>query len=639
MKQIFLACFGLFFFGFPTPGIPSTDSLANLTTTVHSVDSLNDLFKIHLNQNPILAFQYAKQALRLAEETEYSKGMAYSLNNIGVIHQNIGNLDKALDFFQQSLKIHRDIKNADGIASTIGNIGIIYSSKTDYERALNYFNEAHKIIESLNNIERLINSYSNLGNVYFDKGESEKAMEYYQVAKNYYQKLNQKFQVFEPYTNLGNVHFKREQFDSALFYYQKAYDIEVENQSKSGQAGALHSIGITYEHLANHSLAIEYQMNALVLAQEIKANPIVMEIYKALSDVYFAQGQWRPAKDFLLLHIVTKDNIFNQESNRRIYELERTYELEQKESEIELLKKESEIQRLELNNNRVLIVAGIIVAFLLTLLALIYYLKNHANARIKALLQKQNNDIKDGIKYAQSVQAAILDETSIANSFPQSFVFYKPKDIVSGDFYWHKQKNGYEILATVDCTGHGVAGAFMTVIGNSLLNQIVIENNHSSPAEILTRLDSKVKETLLGRNLDISNHSMDMAVCKIDLQARKFTFGGARSNLYTVYKGKLNEIKGDRDTVGDYGEAKTFQEVEVPYQPDTAFYLFSDGFADQFGGKSNKKYMKKRFKDFLHNISQQPMKAQGDALETELSQWMRSADQTDDIMVIGFKLD
>ena len=604
------------------------------------MESLIKQFKATVNQDPIQAFQQAKQALALSEEIEYQTGIAYSLNNIGVIHQNIGNLDKALGYFQQSLKLHRAIDNQDGIASTLGNIGIIYSRKSDLERALNYFTEAHEIIEPSGDEKRMINSLSNLGNIYFDRGETAQAKEYYSGAKDIYQQLEQKFLVFEPFTNLGNVYFQEKKFDSALFYYRKSFDIEESNQSKLGQAKALHNIGITYDHLGNATAAIDYQMQALGLAQEAEGNPIVMEVYKALSDTYFSIGDWRQAKDYLLLHIVTKDNIFNQESNRRIYELERTYELEQKESEIELLKKESEIQRLEINNNRQLLIGGVVGAVLLTLLALIYYLKNRANARIKALLQKQNKDIKDGIKYAQSVQGAILDNTSLKKSLPESFVFYKPKDIVSGDFYWHRQKNGHHILATVDCTGHGVAGAFMTVIGNSLLNQIVIEHNVSSPSKILTELDTKLKETLMGRNIDISNHSMDMAVCKIDHAEGKVSFAGAKSDLYTVKGDGLTVIKGDRDTVGDYLEddTKTFQEREVPFEKGQIFYLFSDGFSDQFGGGDSKKYMKKRFKKFLHTIAHQPMDEQEHALDKELSAWMGTTDQTDDIMVVGFKL-
>jgi len=402
----------------------------------------------------------------------------------------------------------------------------------------------------------------------------------------------------------------------------------------------LNLLGVTYEQLGQHVTATSLLVDALEIAQSINSKPLLMDIYKSLSDSYFNQRDWFLAKDYLLLHGMVKDSIYNEESNRRISELEKSFEMEQREQQIKLLKKESEIQQLQLKNNRNSILAIVMGSAVLLFLVIFYYLKNQANQKTRELLASKNREITESIHYAQSVQSAILDRESISKSFPESFILYKPKDIVSGDFYWHSKLNGSDILASVDCTGHGVAGAFMTVIGNSLLNQIIIEDHESNPARILEKLDVKLRHTLKDKQVDISNHGMDIAICRIDRKLHKLIFAGARSNIYSVRDGGITEIKGDRHTIGENlnDKLKAFKYQELSYKSNDIYYLSSDGFADQFGERSNKKFMKKKFKEFLASIHHHNLPDQQNLLENELKQWQGKLDQTDDILVMGIKL-
>lgn len=603
------------------------------------VDELNDLFKKSLLQDPIQALKYSKEALSLAESLNYDKGIAYALNNLGVIQNGIGNLDKALEYFLQSWRIHQAINNQDGLAATLNNIGTVYSSKTNYNKALEYFVRAHQIVETLQDTSRIIGSLNNIGNVHLARNEDQLAMQYYKESLQLYKSLKDHYQAFDPHTNVGNIYFRKGDYDSALYYYQQSMEIEVANENLAGQAQALNNMGITQDYLKNYNRAINYQVDALEIAQAINSKPLIMSIYKSLSDTYFNTKDWMLAKDYLLLYGIVKDSIYNEESNRKISDLERSYELEQREKEIELLKKESEIQQLQLKNNRYSILTIVFGAAILFSVAIFYYLKNQSSQKTRALLASKNREITESIHYAQSVQAAILDPESISRSFPQSFIFYKPKDIVSGDFYWHNRLNGQDILATVDCTGHGVAGAFMTVIGNSLLNQIVLENHESNPARILELLDIKLRETLKDKKVDISNHGMDIAICRIDRKAGKLTFAGARSDLFTIRQGHLEEIKGDRHTIGENldDDPKVFHQKDLDYQENDLFYLSSDGFADQFGENPNKKFMKKKFKELLTSMYRQPLDEQESILEETLSNWKGKLEQTDDILVLGIK--
>jgi tetratricopeptide (TPR) repeat protein len=247
-------------------------------------------------------------------------------------------------------------------------------------------------------------------------------MDYYKGSLSLYDSLQDRYHVFDPHTNVGNVYFRNNQFDSALYYYGKSLTIEKANGNRAGEAQALHHIGVTWEQLGKHTLSISYLVDALEIVQSINSKPLLMDIYKSLSDTYFNQRNWQLAKDYLLLYGMVKDSIYNEESNRIISELGRTYDMEQQEQQIELLKKESEIQRLQLNNNRNSILTIVFGAGILFCMVIFYYLKNQSNQKIQALLAAKNKEITESIHYAQSVQSSILDRESISKSFPESLV-------------------------------------------------------------------------------------------------------------------------------------------------------------------------------------------------------------------------
>jgi serine phosphatase RsbU (regulator of sigma subunit) len=258
----------------------------------------------------------------------------------------------------------------------------------------------------------------------------------------------------------------------------------------------------------------------------------------------------------------------------------------------------------------------------------------------KAKLESRNQTITDSIEYAKSIQDGIMNRNSFQENIPNSFVFFKPKDIVSGDFYWYTRIEDKDIIALIDCTGHGVAGAFMTVIGNSLMNQIVVEHNITDPSAILKQLDKKVMEILRQKEVRTANHSMDIALCKIDHTEKTLTFAGAKRPLYIVRNGGFEEIKGDKYTVGEYNDTpyKEFENNVIPLTAETTFYLCSDGYADQFGEKVQKKYMIKRLKRLLQTVSSKSLDNQHKSLELEMDRWKGIMEQTDDMLVIGFQV-
>ncbi len=267
---------------------------------------------------------------------------------------------------------------------------------------------------------------------------------------------------------------------------------------------------------------------------------------------------------------------------------------------------------------------------------------NKTLADQKQIIEQKNKDITDSIRYAQRIQRAILPEIKmIKSAFPQSFVLYKPCDIVSGDFYFFEQVNNKSIIAAVDCTGHGVPGALMSMIGNNALAQIINERNVTDPAHILNSLDEEVATTLQ-KETDLEvNDGMDMVLCTIDEKDRKLKASGALRPLYLIREGELIEYKGNRFAIGGHslGMDKDFQEDEITVQKGDVIYIFSDGYPDQFGGPKGKKFMVKRFKRLLVDIADKTMAEQHRILDETIQDWMEAneEEQIDNIMVIGIK--
>lgn len=252
----------------------------------------------------------------------------------------------------------------------------------------------------------------------------------------------------------------------------------------------------------------------------------------------------------------------------------------------------------------------------------------------------QKKQITDSIQYAKSLQIGLLpDANTIKTVLPNHFIFYKPKDIVSGDFYWVNKINGFTIIAAADCTGHGVAGAFMSVLGISLLNEIVTRKEISKANQALEVLRYELKETLNQSHKEYSyNSGMDIALCVIDHKQKIMQYSGANAPLYLIRNNKLIDYKPTRNPIGLTPIEIPFLNNEIEYEEDDIFYLFSDGYTDQFGGENGKKFQTRRFKHLLLEIHQKPLEIQKDHIKLSLLKWMEyKYEQVDDIMVFGFK--
>jgi serine phosphatase RsbU (regulator of sigma subunit) len=258
----------------------------------------------------------------------------------------------------------------------------------------------------------------------------------------------------------------------------------------------------------------------------------------------------------------------------------------------------------------------------------------------KAELEIRERNITDSLNYAQRIQEALLpSEDYFRKFFSESFIFFKPKDIVSGDFYWIGEKNGRIFIVAADCTGHGVPGALMSMIGLEIIEKTINEDNIDVPSAILAVLNKGLEKTFSReKNIGtIIRDGMDIGLCVIDLKKKKIEFAGAFLPLYLVRNNSLIEIKGDKLIIGMNPSGQAYSNHEIDLLEDDILYLFSDGYIDQFGGSENKKFMYRRFRYLLTTIHHFPVNDQKSVIEESIRTWMGGTSQLDDMMVIGFR--
>jgi serine phosphatase RsbU (regulator of sigma subunit) len=266
--------------------------------------------------------------------------------------------------------------------------------------------------------------------------------------------------------------------------------------------------------------------------------------------------------------------------------------------------------------------------------------------RQKKIIEQKNKDITDSLNYAKRIQYALLpDGDLLLRYFPQSFVFYSPKDIVSGDFYWYAERNNYMYIATVDCTGHGVPGAFMSVLGASQLTEIVQHHAIEAPNLVLSKLHEKISENLNKGSVSENeegglNDGMELALCRIHLPSKQIQFAGANRPLWLQRNGEIIVFNGDKQPIGQYErlgiqEKREFQTQIIDTQPGDVIYLFSDGIVDQFGGAEGRRLSKRKFLEFLTQIHATPVVEKGKEIDKFITRWQGAHEQTDDMMVIG----
>lgn len=602
----------------------------------------NTLTSIGSYQQALEQFQ---RALTIFEKIDGQEEIAVSCTGIGMVYENLSqsvlaikenqtNYSKALDYHQRALQIFKDLGMKDAQGSSLQNIANVHSRLTTNQLVVQYGEEWEDSLSRLSS-KAILNTFST-------------ALDYYNQALSIFTETKNEGEIAKVYINLGTTYSWARNWNRADKFLNDGLRLARKVNLPYDISAALYALGESNLMQGKANIAEEQFLECAKLSKELGLKETLRYCYDKLSKLYEQKGNIAKAFVYHKMAVKIKDEIFSEKSQKIITEMQTKYETEKKEQEIKLLSNEKALQDVTIQRQRLMIIGAIIGVILILMVALLMFKMFRDKQKANQILEEKNNlitqqkqEITDSIKYASRIQRAVLPSYDLINgALPEHFVLFMPRDIVSGDFYWMTSKNDRVVLVAADCTGHGVPGAFMSMLGVSFLYEIVNKESILQPATILNQLRSHIKTTLSQTGkLDEQKDGMDISICVINRQGMKMEWSGAYNPLYQIRKGELTEYKPDKMPVAVHiNDYISFTNHEVDIQQGDTFYMFSDGYADQFGGSEGRKFMSKKFKELLTSIFDKPMNEQRDMLQSAHLSWKGDQEQVDDILVVGFRI-
>ncbi|MEO1049289.1 MAG: tetratricopeptide repeat protein [Bacteroidota bacterium] len=624
-----------------------TEKINQTDSTEEKIDALNQLSWLKRRNDIPNSLEMAKEAYDLALAKEYKKGIAYGKVNLAFHdYTTQGNIHQSIQSFLEAIEIFKEIGDDMGSGVTHSLLSYIYWTSADYENGFRHLLEGEEYQERSGNTEGMAWDKFNFGTFYSELNYYDQALPYFKDALSLFKKIDEYFGqasailgmaviykshddykeakeccqtaigIAEQYGYadskawasiiLGEIYQCLQESDQAIEWTKRSLEIYSKTGDRQGQVNARFNLGTIYQAAGDNKNALEYFKLVEEYALEANALLNLIEAHNYMAELYNAEGELAEALKHYKAYVKLKEQIMGDSSANQMQKMQAIFNVKQ-------ARQETEIQRLR-------------------------------NVELKSAYEEielQKEKVLSSIRYAKRIQEAILSNPSVLNTeIEDSFIFFKPKDIVSGDFYWFNKVGDQFVLAAIDCTGHGVPGAFMVLMGNALLNDIILKDKITQPDEILYELDRRLLNSLSSDGDGQTNDGMDMAIVTFSADRKSLEFAGAKNPLVYVRDGEMVQIKGSKFPIGSqqFKKPKVFPLNHIDLRKGDVFYTYSDGFQDQFGGKDNSKYLSKRFREFLFEISSLPIATQKDKLEKELSDWIGGGKQTDDIIIIGFKI-
>lgn len=659
-RVIFIFIFIFYGFGFCQHRIYTQNQIDSLKNVVENMSD-KDTNKI------ILSMILGDLLIEKKNGSEYfNQAMSVSLRTGWIYHKNEINADigrhyyirseyeEAMNYATKALKDAESEKDIKGIIKAKNVIGLIYKDKNNIDASVNTFYEAIKLSQSRKDKFLLEHIYMNIGLAFKKMQNYDSALHYQRLSIAIHQSKNALLELAKNYNYIGEIYIEKKQKDSAAIYLRKAENIAQKFNASNVLISVYNSLADLDAQNKKYKEAIELREKALKMAKNDSLKHEMLLCYQGLAYDYTALNKI----DKAFYYMKQENNLRQRMLLDKQSDVVAKYELEKREADIALLKKQRLFQR------TLFIALGIVLLFIIVF-AIVLYRNNIIRQRANKLLQEKNteielqkqqileqteelramneqleektNEIMASIRYGKRIQSAILPYGErISKSVSDFFVLYIGRDGLSGDFYWFADKGDAIIIAGVDCTGHGIPGALISMIGDALLNHIVHEREIHAPKDILYHLNNGVCNALQQENDNIKD-GMDAVICTWYPKENKLLYSGAMNPLYYVNSQGLHEIKADKHAVG--GEKnKTFTEHVIYIYEPTTLYLTSDGYADQFGGPESKKLGRKRMKELFLEIKDMPMYAQYNILRNTFETWKGHEEQVDDILIFGVKI-
>jgi serine phosphatase RsbU (regulator of sigma subunit) len=639
------------------------------------------------------AIDYFVKRLSIDEELGNIKSMIIPLNNIGGIYTTQGNYEKAIGYYAKSLKLSEEIGDKRGMAITFSNYGKIYLDQGYLDKAMNYYVEGLKIREETNDLVGIGNSYIDIGIVYKNQGDSLlekgntkrstdkflKALDAFTKSLKIKEESGDKFGTASCLINIGVIHDSQGNYEKAITYNTKSLIIAEEIGSKHTLAVSSNNLGKTYLNQGKYNKALIFCERSLEIAKEVGLASQISVAALSLWEINKKMGRFNESLEMYELYITTRDSLESEANQKEVIRQEFKYKYEKQaaadsvvnaeakkvtdaklvaeQAEKKRLKSESKRQQLENKNQQqqaYFLYGGLALALLFgTFIFNRFRVTKKQKGIIEAQkseveqqkekvdeayeqLEEKNTEILDSINYAKRIQSAILPPDKLVKEYlKNSFILYKPKDIVAGDFYWMEPTKNGILFAAADCTGHGVPGAMVSVVCNNALNRSVREYGLSDPGKIL----DKTREIVIQefeKSEDEVKDGMDIALCS--LTGNTLQYAGAHNPLWIVRNGEVLETKANKQPIGKFDHPLPYITHAFELQKNDGFYIFSDGFVDQFGGQKGKKFKAKAFRELLLSIQEKSMEEQRTQINQAFEKWRGDLEQVDDVCVIGVKV-
>ena len=617
------------------------------------------------------ATEYFLNNLKIKKELRDQRGISNAYNNLGLVCFKEGNFHASIDYYEKSLKYSEAIGDKRLIGDVYNNLGIVCLEQNETNQALNYFLKSLYIKEGLDDKKGLGGAYNNIGLVYFEMANYYKALEFHfknlnqakssanqQDLAECYNGIAQVFiKLYTDYSNMpatkkdslskvlpmvnGLKKFQTIQFlDSALVLLKKAHQINKQLANTSHVLTTMNELGNVYLLKPDYPTALDYFNQSQAIAAKIHAQKEYTDAAKGLYQIHKSLGNAAEALKWHENYIKGRDSLNSQSNVKASLRRQLNDEYEKKNTLLRLEDEKNALKDADRLKQEKLIVVGVLIGLLLTVAFSVFLYRRYAIIqRQKKLIESKNREIVDSIHYAKRIQDALLPDQGITGkSIPDSFILFLPKDIVSGDFYWMTQKDGFLYIAAADCTGHGVPGGFMSMLGIAFLNEITAATQQLTAAEILDHLGSKVIQQLgqTGRQGE-ARDGMDISLLRLNTSTRELNWAGANNSMYIVQEGDLEELKPDKQPIGFNYTQKPFTNHFKVLKSPAMLYLLTDGYADQFGGPKAKKFKYKPLEELLVSIASQPVEQQKEQLIQAHLSWKGNQEQVDDVCIIGIK--
>jgi serine phosphatase RsbU (regulator of sigma subunit)/Tfp pilus assembly protein PilF len=616
-----------------------------------------DIYKslaVAYKSNADTAFYYANKALYLSKEINHPEQIINSYLTISNVYEILGEFDNCIEALFDAREIADSIKHDELLGMVYNNLGNAYRNIEDVENSLEFYKRATKLYKKAGNQLELGRIYNNIGLVFVSKKQYEDAVRSYKISIEIVSKYNDKASLGNCYSNLGIVYYYMGEIDKTILYFEKSLAIDRELNNELGIAISLSNIGELYLEDSNFLKAITNFKQSIETAKRVNAQNLLKHNYLIISDAYAKTKNYAKAYRFFQLHTNIKDSLHGIEKSKYALDLEAKFTNSEKEKKILSLEKQQALNELELTEKKqtqYFLIAGVVIVILLLLVFFVRYRsKKKANELLQIYsdeIEAKNLEITDSITYAKRIQEAILPDKEFVKSYlPNSFVFYQPKDIVAGDFYWMEQINDDVFFAVADCTGHGVPGAMMSVVCHNAMDRALREYKLTIPGEILDKTRELVVDQLNKSKkvqqgiVDDIRDGMDIAFCTLNKSTNELSYAGAYNPLWILRTGgtEVLEVKANRQSIGRVDNPEPFKTEKVLLNKGDSIYVFSDGYADQFGGENEKKFKSKPFKQLLLSMNTDSMEVQHEKLKNHFDNWKGALDQIDDVCVVGVRL-